>query len=100
MVVELRGDDGVGVLGEDLEGPAAGLEPRVEPGAVVETTGYVDGLYPLGITIGEVSRFVPATGTSEPYVTVRPAADFSTLDYVAVIMKPPTDTSGLDGGAP
>ncbi len=75
-------------------------EVTVEPGAVVETTGYVDGLYPLGITIGEVSRFVPATGTSEPYVTVRPAADFSTLDYVAVIMKPPIDTSGLDGGAP
>ena len=75
-------------------------EVTVEPGAVVETTGYLDGLYPLGITIGEVSRFVPATGTSEPYVTVRPAADFSTLDYVAVIMKPPIDTSGLDGGAP
>ena len=75
-------------------------EVTVEPGAVVETTGFLDGLYPLGITIGEVSRFVPATGTSEPYVTIRPAADFGTLDYVAVILKPRIDTSGLDGGAP
>ena len=75
-------------------------EVTVDPGAIVETTGYMDGLYPLGITIGEVSRFVPATGTSEPYVTVRPAADFSTLDYVAVILKPAIDTGGLDGGAP
>ncbi len=72
----------------------------VEPGAVVETNGYQNGLYPPGITIGEVSRFVPATSTSELYVTVRPAVDFSTLDYVAVVLKPAIDTGALGGGQP
>ena len=72
----------------------------VEPGAVVETSGYQNGLYPPGVTIGEVSRFVPATGTSDPYVTVRPAVDFSTLDYVAVVQKLPIDTGTLSGGQP
>jgi rod shape-determining protein MreC len=68
-----------------------------EPGEVLETNGYQGGLYPSGITIGEVSRFVPATSVLDPYITVRPAVDFSTLDYVAVIQKP-TDT--VDTGTP
>jgi rod shape-determining protein MreC len=72
----------------------------VEPGDLVETNGYQNGLYPPGITIGEVSRFVPATSTAELYVTVRPAVDFSTLDYVAVVLKPPIDTGELGGGQP
>ncbi len=72
----------------------------VEPGALVETNGYMNGLYPPDITIGEVSRFVPATSTTESFVTVRPAVDFSTLDYVAVVLKPPIDISGLNGSAP
>jgi rod shape-determining protein MreC len=72
----------------------------VEPGAVVETNGYQDGLYPPGITIGEVSRYVPATSTTESFVFVRPAVDFSTLDYVAVVLKPTIDTSGLNGSTP
>ena len=72
----------------------------VAPGAVVETNGYQNGLYPLGITIGEVSRFVPATSTTEAFVTVRPAVDFTTLDYVAVVLKLPIDTTGLTGGTP
>jgi rod shape-determining protein MreC len=72
----------------------------VEPGEIVETNGYQEGLYPPGITIGEVSRFVPATSTTESFVTVRPAVDFSTLDYVAVVLKPAIDTSGLSGSTP
>ena len=72
----------------------------VEPGAVVETNGYQNGLYPPGITIGEVSRYVPATSTAESFVFVRPAVDFSTLDYVAVVLKPTIDTSGLAGSTP
>jgi rod shape-determining protein MreC len=72
----------------------------VAPGAVVETNGYQNGLYPPGITIGEVSRFVPATSTTESFVTVRPAVDFTTLDYVAVVLKPQVDTGGLSGSTP
>jgi rod shape-determining protein MreC len=71
-----------------------------EPGEVLETNGYSGGLYPPDITIGEVSRFVPATSALDPYITVRPAVDFSTLDFVAVIQTPthPIDTGTKDGG--
>jgi rod shape-determining protein MreC len=72
----------------------------VDPGAIVETNGYLNGLYPPGITIGEVSSFVPATNTTESFVTVRPAVDFSTLDYVAVVLKPAIDTGTLSGSTP
>jgi rod shape-determining protein MreC len=75
-------------------------EVAVEPGELVETNGYENGLYPAGIAIGTVSRFVPATSSTEPFVTVSPAVDFSTLDYVAVVLKPPIDTSTLYGGQP
>jgi rod shape-determining protein MreC len=86
---------------EDMRMTLLNPGASVEPGAVVETNGYDNGLYPPGITIGEVSRYVPATSTAEDsYVTVRPAVDFTTLDYVTVILKPQIDTSALDGSAP
>jgi rod shape-determining protein MreC len=84
----------------DMEMSFLKTDVAVEPGDVVETNGYQNGLYPSGITIGEVSRFVPATSTTELYITVRPAVDFSTLDYVAVVLKPAIDTSALGGGQP
>jgi rod shape-determining protein MreC len=84
----------------DMEMSFLKTDVAVEPGDVVETNGYQNGLYPSGITIGEVSRFVPATSTTELYITVRPAVDFSTLDYVAVVQKPAIDTSALGGGQP
>lgn len=84
----------------DMKMSFLNADVAVKPGAVVETNGYQDGLYPPNITIGEVSRFVPATGTTESFVTVRPAVDFTTLDYVAVVLKEPIDTSGLSGSTP
>jgi rod shape-determining protein MreC len=84
----------------DMKMSFLSADVSVDPGAVVETNGYQDGLYPPNITIGEVSRFVPSTSTTESFVTVRPAVDFSTLDYVAVVLKPPIDTSGLPGSTP
>jgi cell shape-determining protein MreC len=44
-----------------------------------------EGLYPPGIVIGQVSRFVPATNDVEAFITVRPAVDFSQLQYVVVL---------------
>jgi rod shape-determining protein MreC len=84
----------------DMKMSFLNADVAVEPGAVVETNGYQEGLYPPNITIGEVSRFVPATSTTESFVTVRPAVDFSTLDYVAVVQKPTIDTTGLPGSTP
>jgi rod shape-determining protein MreC len=67
----------------------------VEPGTALEgnepvfTNGYEaagqPGLYPPGLLIGEVSRLVPADNATEEYVEVRPAVDFTTLQFVLVL---------------
>jgi rod shape-determining protein MreC len=52
------------------------------------------GRYPPGILIGEVSSVVQSSNALEKAVTVRPAVDFSALEYVLVLK---TDQS--QGGA-
>ena len=56
----------------------------------VFTQGYQvngqPGLYPPGLLIGQVSRSLPASpGDMQAFVTVRPALDFSNLDFVLVL---------------
>ncbi len=55
----------------------------------VYTQGYCiigqPGEYPPGILIGEVSHVVPVTNAIEEDVSVRPAVDFSTLQFVLVL---------------
>jgi rod shape-determining protein MreC len=54
------------------------------------------GRYPPGILIGEVSSVIQSTNALETAVTVRPAVDFSALEYVLVLR---TDQSqGGTGG--
>jgi rod shape-determining protein MreC len=54
------------------------------------------GRYPPGILIGEVSSVIQSTNALETAVTVRPAVDFSALEYVLVLK---TDQSqGSTGG--
>jgi rod shape-determining protein MreC len=62
----------------------------VVPNEIVETSGYqVPGggepLYPPGILIGFVSRATSQPGTLLPLLTVRPAVDFSSLEFVEVV---------------
>jgi rod shape-determining protein MreC len=45
------------------------------------------GLYPPGILIGTVSRAFSEPDSVESSVTIRPAVDFSTLQYVLVIAR-------------
>ena len=66
--------------------------PRVDvaPDEIVETSGYQvpgggDPLFPPGILIGFVSRASIQPGTLQPLVTVRPAVDFSSLEFVEVV---------------
>ena len=66
--------------------------PRVDvtPDEIVETSGYQvpgggDPLFPPGILIGFVSRASIQPGTLQPLVTVRPAVDFSSLEFVDVV---------------
>ena len=69
------------------------VPPSVEPplNELVVTSGFTIGgqhsLYPGGIVIGEVSRFVPATNDLQAFILVRPAVDFSELRYVVVLTR-------------
>lgn len=67
----------------------------VDPGTEVEgnetvvTKGYEvsgeRGLYPPGIIIGQVSRTLSDPNGLQRFVSVRPAVDFSALDFVLVL---------------
>lgn len=80
------------VVGEGEDDMRMGL---VEPGTAVGGNESVftqgicvadqPGLYPPGILIGQVSRTVPSSNAIEESVSVRPAADFSTLEFVLVL---------------
>ena len=73
----------------ELLGP--GIEvSATEPESVV-TLGYQvngqQGLFPPGILIGTVSRAFSEPDGVDSFVTVRPAVDFSTLQYVLVMIR-------------
>jgi rod shape-determining protein MreC len=61
----------------------------VEGNAPVYTQGYCiigePGEYPPGILIGQISHVVPVANEIEKTVSVRPAVDFSTLQFVLVL---------------
>jgi rod shape-determining protein MreC len=63
----------------------------IEGGEPVFTQGYeVDGqpgLFPPGLLIGQVSRFVPAENATQEFVEVSPAVDFETLQFVLVLQS-------------
>ncbi len=54
------------------------------------------GRYPPGILIGEVSSVIQSTNALETAVTVRPAVDFSALEYV-LVMKTDQSQEGAGG---
>jgi rod shape-determining protein MreC len=54
----------------------------------VETAGYQNGLYPPGVPIGTVSLVQHNPGELTENVFVHPYVDFSTLDYVLVVLGP------------
>ncbi len=43
------------------------------------------GLYPPGLVIGQVSQVIPGPDGLQEFVTVRPAIDFSSLEFVLVL---------------
>jgi rod shape-determining protein MreC len=77
-----QGDEDMKMGLVDLGTPVSGNES-------VFTQGYCvadqPGLYPPGILIGQVSHTVPVSNAIEESVSVRPAADFSTLEFVLVL---------------
>jgi rod shape-determining protein MreC len=85
-IVEGRGESD---LRMDLLAPGIEIS-ETEPESVF-TLGYSvngqSGLYPPGLLIGTVSRAFSEPESVETFVTIRPAVDFATLQYVAVIAR-------------
>ncbi|HEY7668039.1 MAG TPA: rod shape-determining protein MreC [Actinomycetota bacterium] len=104
--VQLLIDRGFSVAGKLTVSGETGLvegqgesDPRmslVTPGTLIEgnepvvTQAYevngARGAYPPGLIIGTVSRSVPTEAGLEEFVTVRPAVDFSALEFVLVLL--------------
>lgn len=74
----------------DLRMELVDSSTEVVPNEAVETAGYrtptgSTGLYPPGIVIGTVSRVLEYESALEKFVTIRPAVDFSSLEFVLVV---------------
>lgn len=62
----------------------SGLE-KVEAGDYILTTGQ-DGIYPPGLTIGEVVQVRPGTATQSHEILIKPGAKLDQLEEVAVLL--------------
>jgi len=61
-------------------------DARVGVGDRVVTSGYDKGLYPPGIPIGTVVSAPPAQSNLSRVVKIQPYVDFSSLDYVLLVI--------------
>ena len=61
-------------------------DAKLGVGDRVVTSGYDRGLYPPGIPIGTVVSAPPAQSNLSRVVTIQPYVDFSSLDYVLLII--------------
>lgn len=55
-------------------------------GDIVETSG-IGGIYKKGITIGEVIEVIENNNNLESYALIQTSVDFSTLEYVLVVLE-------------
>lgn len=66
----------------------SGLE-KVAVGDYILTTGQ-DGIYPPGLSVGEVVQVTPGTATQSHEILIRPTAQLDQLEQVAVLLyRPP-----------
>ena len=81
------GDTGliVGERNQDLQMQLVSPDAEVPPGEQVVTSGYQGGLYPPGILIGFVSHVYTDPASLTKVIQVRPAVDFSSLEFVLVV---------------
>ena len=75
----------VGQRNQDLQMQLVAPDADVSAGEDVVTSGYQGGLYPPGIPIGIVSHVYSQQGGLSKIIQVRPAVDFSALEFVLVI---------------
>ena len=65
----------------------SGLE-KIEVGNYILTTGQ-DGIYPPGLTVGEVVQVKVGTATQSHEILIRPGAKLDQLEEVAVLLYHP-----------
>ena len=75
-------------------------DAKLGVGDRVVTSGYDRGLYPPGIPIGTVVSAPPAQSNLSRVVAIQPYVDFSSLDYVLLIIgQTATSSPSLSGTA-
>lgn len=67
----------------------------VKVGDTVVTSG-IDGIYPKGFVIGKVD-LVERAGSTYKQIRVQPAADFTSIEDVLVVLTPPASVLATDG---
>jgi rod shape-determining protein MreC len=84
------GETGVveGQRNQDLTMDLVSPNARVVVNEQVVTSGFQGSLYPPEIPIGFVSRVFPDPGKLNKTIAVRPAVNFSALQFVLVVTKP------------
>lgn len=76
----------------------SGLE-KVQMGDVVYTTGQ-DGIYPAGLSVGQVVELRPGSATQPQMIHIRPSAGLDRLKEVMVLQYRPTRAAQLDQSLP
>lgn len=76
----------------------SGLE-RVQMGDTVYTTGQ-DGIYPIGLTVGQVVELRPGSATQPQVIHIRPSAGLDRLKEVTVLQYRPAKNGQLDQSLP
>lgn len=62
-------------------------EARVDVNDLVITSGFDDGIFPPGITIGNVSRVSGESSDLQQDISIEPAVDFNALEFVTILME-------------
>jgi rod shape-determining protein MreC len=70
---------------QDLTMDLVSADAKIFPNEQVVTSGYQGGLYPPEILIGQVSHTYQQPGGLTKEIAVRPAVDFSSLEFVFVV---------------
>jgi rod shape-determining protein MreC len=78
----------VGQRDQDLTMDLVSPEAKITAGEQVVTSGYQTGLYPPEILIGTVSHSLTKPGTLTKVLALRPAVDFSALEFVFIVTGP------------
>jgi len=76
----------------------SGLE-KVQMGDTVYTTGQ-DGIYPSGLTVGQVVELHPGSATQQQVIHVRPSAGLDRLKEVTVLQYRPPKAGQTDQSLP